>query len=62
MEYRGVLYTIRTGIARYRWTVVVTPPSGQIVNKAIFGTRQKAEKIAQSIIDKWLEQNQGPEI
>ena len=50
----GVNYTIRTGIERDHWTVVVHFP-GETIEKAVSGPREKAEKEALAMIRKWWE-------
>jgi DNA-binding cell septation regulator SpoVG len=55
MVHRGVQYTIRQGIERDQWTVVVHLPSGKTVEKPTRDSRHAAETAARDIIDKWLE-------
>ena len=45
MEYRGIRYTIRSGIERGQWFVVIHP-QGVEVGKKISGTREGAEYYA----------------
>jgi hypothetical protein len=59
MDHRGVPYTIRTGIERDRWVVVVHLPDGKMVEKPIRAPRHRAEALACSIIDEWL-RKKGP--
>ena len=59
MVHRGIPFTIRTGIQRNRWTVVVHLPDGKTVEKPIHDLRHRAEAIAREIIDNWLDKN-GP--
>jgi hypothetical protein len=54
MEYRDIRYTIRAGIERSRWTVTIHPTGAKTAEKIITGPRQKAELLAQSMIDTWL--------
>jgi hypothetical protein len=55
MEYRGVRYVIRIGIARERWQVAVYLPDKELPKEAtVVGTRREAEIAASSIIDAWL--------
>jgi hypothetical protein len=58
MDHRGVPYTIRTGIERNHWVVVVHLPDGKTVEKRVKGARRQAEVLARSIIDEWLK---GPQ-
>jgi len=58
MEYRGVRYVIRIGIAREQWRVVIDPAGGLPKEKTIFGTREDAESKARSMIDGWLRKKQ----
>jgi len=55
MEYRGIRYTVRIGIERERWSVAIHPNGVEIAAKAIIGRREKAELLAHSLINKWLE-------
>ena len=57
MDHRGVPYTIRVGIERNQWVVVVHFPDGHTVEKPFRGARHRAEALACSIIDKWREKN-----
>jgi hypothetical protein len=55
MEYRGVRYTIRIGIARGQWQVAIYLPDNELPEeRPVVGTRQDAEIAAQSIIDAWM--------
>ena len=54
MEYRGIRYTIRAGIERGQWFVVIHP-QGVEVGKKISGTREGAEYYAHRMINRWLE-------
>jgi hypothetical protein len=57
MEYRGVRYAIRIGIARGQWQVAVYLPDKEFPKEtAVVGTRQAAEAAASSIIDAWLKE------
>jgi len=60
MDHRGVPYTIRVGIERNHWVVVVHLPNGKTVEKRIRAPRGTAEAVACSIIDEWLEKR-GPQ-
>jgi hypothetical protein len=55
MDHRGVTYTIRVGIVRDHWVVVVHLPNERTVEKQIRAPRCQAEALACSIIDEWLE-------
>jgi hypothetical protein len=55
MDNRGVPYTIRVGIERNHWVVVVHLPNAKTVEKRIRAPRRTAEAVACSIIDDWLE-------
>jgi hypothetical protein len=57
MEYKGVRYTIRTGIERERWSVAIHPAGVEMPGKVISGRRDAAEKMARCLIDKWLERH-----
>ena len=54
MVHRGIPFTIRTGIERNRWTVVVNLPNGKTIERPIHDLRYKAEAVACEIIDNWL--------
>jgi len=55
MEYRGVRYAIRLGIARGQWQVAVYLPDKELPKETtVLGARQNAEIAATSIIDAWL--------
>jgi hypothetical protein len=55
MEYRGVRYTIRIGIARGQWQVAIYLSDNELPEeRPVVGTRQDAEIAAQSIIDAWM--------
>jgi hypothetical protein len=58
MDHRGVAYTLRQGIERESWILVVHLPRGS-VEKRVQSTKQKAKETACAMIDKWLEAN-GP--
>jgi hypothetical protein len=58
MEYRGIRYTIRAGIERGQWLVVIHPEGIEVSANKVFGTREDAKVHAHSMIKKWLERNQ----
>jgi hypothetical protein len=56
MEYRGIRYTIRAGIERGQWFVVIHPDGIEVKgNKMIFGKREDAESLAHRMINGWLQ-------
>jgi hypothetical protein len=55
MEYRGIRYTIRSGIERGQWHVVIHPKGVEVPANKIFGTREDAEVHAHRMINRWLE-------
>jgi hypothetical protein len=56
MEYKDVRYTIRTGIERGQWLVVLHPPGNEFPEeKRVSGTRKSAERKARSMINAWLQ-------
>jgi hypothetical protein len=60
MEYRGVRYAIRIGIARGQWQVAVYLPDKELPKETtVLGTLQNAEIAASSIIDAWLKKRSG---
>jgi hypothetical protein len=55
MEYRGVRYAIRMGIARQQWRVAIQPVANQLPKeRTFFGTREDAEATARSMINALL--------
>ncbi len=52
MEYRGIRYTVRAGIA---WFVSIYPNGNEVVAKRTFDNRSHAEFHAQDMIKRWLE-------
>jgi hypothetical protein len=59
MDYRGIRYTIRTGIDRAQYRVVIHPDGVEVPTNRIFGSPQDAEVYAHRMIDRWLEQRSG---
>jgi len=55
MDYRGIRYSIRAGIERGQWFVVIHPEGIEVSSKKIFGSREDAEVQAHRIIEKWLD-------
>jgi len=62
MEYKGIRYVLRLGIAREEWSVGIHPPGTSAIEKSMKGTRQMAERMALSMIETWLKLHgeQGP--
>ncbi len=56
MEYRGIRYTVRAGIAR-QWFVSIYPNGNEVAAKRTFDNRSHAELHAQDMIKRWLESN-----
>jgi hypothetical protein len=55
MEHRGIRYTIRMGIARQQWRVVINPPGNELPKeRTVFGTREDAVIKARRMINAWL--------
>jgi len=55
MQYRGVRYAIRIGIAPGQWCVAIYPPNdGMPKEKPVFGTREDAVGTARSMISALL--------
>jgi hypothetical protein len=50
MEYRGIRYTLRAGIERGQWSVVIYPQGVETTGTKIFGTREDAELRARRMI------------
>jgi hypothetical protein len=59
MEYRGIRYTIRAGIERAQWFVVIHPQGVEVPANKVFGAREDAEVHAHSMIKKWLDPKSG---
>jgi hypothetical protein len=55
MEYQGIRYTIRAGIERGQWSVVIYPQGVETTGVKIFGTRDYAERHARRLIRRWLQ-------
>ena len=56
MEYRGIRYTIRAGIERRQYRVVIHPDEVEVpVKNKIFLSREDAEAYARRTINRWLE-------
>ena len=56
MEYRGIRYTIRTGIERGRYRVVIHPDDDEMLANKIFFSREDAAAYARQMINMWLKQ------
>jgi hypothetical protein len=54
MEYRGIRYTLRAGIERGQWFVVIHPDDIEILAKKSRVTHEDAEFHARRMIDGWL--------
>jgi hypothetical protein len=55
MEYRGIRYTIRAGIERGQWAVVIHPEEVEVRGKKrVIGGREEAESYARRMIEEWL--------
>ena len=55
MEYRGIRYTIRAGIERGQYRVVIHPDDDEMLANKIFLSREDAEGEARRMIKRWLE-------
>jgi hypothetical protein len=55
MEYRGIRYTLRAGIERGQWSVVIYPQGAETTGVKVFGTRNDAEDRARRMITRWLQ-------
>jgi hypothetical protein len=53
MEYREIRYTIRTRIERNEWLVSIHPGGIEGARRVITGSREQAERLVRSMIDKW---------
>ena len=61
MEYRGIRYTIRTGIERGQYRAAIYPDGIEVPTNRIFGSPQDAEVYARRMIKRWLEQKPANE-
>ena len=61
MEYRGIRYTIRAGIERGQWFVVIHTEGAEVSANKIFGAREDAEVHAHRMINKWFDAKSGQE-
>jgi hypothetical protein len=52
MEYRGIRYTLRAGIERGQWSVIIYPQGVETTGIKVFGTREDAEHRARHMIKK----------
>jgi len=59
MEYRGIRYTLRAGIERGQWSVVIYPQGVETSGVKVLGTRDDAELHARRMIKRWLQSQQG---
>ena len=59
MEYRGIRYTIRAGIERRQYRVVIHPDEVEVPANKIFLSRKDAEAYARRMINRWLETKNG---
>jgi hypothetical protein len=61
MEYRSIRYTIRARTERGQWKVAIHPAGIESTGKVISGSRAQAERMARSMIDKWLSEGSASE-
>jgi len=54
MDYRGIRYTLRAGIERGQWSVVIYPQGVETSGVKVLGTRDHAELHARRMIKRWL--------
>ena len=59
MDYRGIRYTLRAGIERGQWSVVIYPQGVETSGVKVLGTREHAELHARRMIKRWLQSQQG---
>lgn len=62
MEYRGIRYTIRAGIERGQYRVVIHPDGTDLPSNRIAVSRAEAEVFARRMINEWLEQKSGTDL
>jgi hypothetical protein len=55
MDYREIRYTIRAGIERGQWFVVIHPEGVEVSSNKIFGSRENAQAHARRMIENWLD-------
>jgi hypothetical protein len=61
VEYRGVRYAIRARIERDEWTVSIYPAGIEGPRRVVTGSRERAELLARSMIDRWRATKSGKE-
>ena len=61
MDYRGIRYTLRAGIGRGQWSVVIYPQGVETTGIKVFGGREYAESCARRMIIRWLERKSSKE-
>jgi hypothetical protein len=59
MEYRGIRYTLRAGVERGQWSVVIYPQGVETTGVKVFGTRNDAEDHARRMINRWPQPKLG---
>lgn len=59
---RGVRYAIRAGVERGLWSVAIYPDGVESPAKLSYGTRPYAERYARYMVDRWLQEQSGPQI
>ncbi len=62
MEYRGIRYTIRAGIERDQYRVVIHPDGAELSSHKIASSREQAEIFARRMIKAWLEEKLGTDL
>ena len=55
MEYRGIRYTIRAGIERGHWFVVIHPEETEVLATSFSDRAQRQELMRTRMINRWLE-------
>ena len=55
MEYRGIRYTIRTGIERGQCRLAIHPDGVEVPASRIFLSREDAKEYARHMINGWLD-------
>jgi hypothetical protein len=55
VEYRGIRYTVRARIERDEWAVSIYPADIETPGRFVTGSREDAELVARSMIDRWYQ-------
>jgi hypothetical protein len=57
VDYRGIRYTLRSGIERGQWYVAIYPAGVEMKGTVVLGSREEAELRARAMINDWLKRH-----